>query len=338
MAYLIKVPYFKEKELILDSQYITNGAKEILFKTSLHETDRQYKIRISKSHKEFYVIPDAKDIYITANNINGRVQISGSDATLSLMNFMQGQKVLIDSSAVWANILKTSAGNKSGKTLENSSKRLFDSLNTIVNNRYKKYADTVTNAAAFLSVYNYILFNQENFTEMQALLTSARKRFPESKSVKTLYDEGERLIDIYSTEFEVGDKLPFISLPDINNITFSTASLNNKYYLIDFWSGWCRNCQIYNHYKKLLYQSSKNKIEIVSVALDDDLQSIKSIIKSENLNWTQLIDTNMWQGKTVNTLKFDSIPMNFLVDPNGIIIGKAIKADSLVEFVNRKIK
>ena len=54
--------------------------------------------------------------------------------------------------------------------------------------------------------------------------------------------------------------------------------------------------------------------------------------------WKQLIDVKLWRGPAVNALKFDSIPFNYLVDPNGKIIAKAIKADSLLTVVSNAVR
>jgi hypothetical protein len=80
------------------------------------------------------------------------------------------------------------------------------------------------------------------------------------------------------------------------------------------------------------------KFEIVSVAIDSEKEDWELILEKENLNWTQLIDEKMWQGTAVKTLKFDSIPFNFLVNPEGRIIAKAIKPDSLLPVLHRLVK
>jgi hypothetical protein len=46
----------------------------------------------------------------------------------------------------------------------------------------------------------------------------------------------------------------------------------------------------------------------------------------------------MWKGTAVRTLKFDSIPFNFLVDPKGKIIAKALNASNLEKIVQSHLK
>ena len=94
----------------------------------------------------------------------------------------------------------------------------------------------------------------------------------------------------------------------------------------------------YNQYKILAYKElSRDKFEIVSVAIDAEKEIWQKQISNEVFKWPQLIDTQMWKGVAVTTLKFDSIPFNFLVSPEGRIINKAIKPDSLLTILAKAI-
>jgi hypothetical protein len=43
-----------------------------------------------------------------------------------------------------------------------------------------------------------------------------------------------------------------------------------------------------------------------------------------------VIDQEMWAGPAARALRFDSIPINFLVAPGGRVVAKAIPPDSLL--------
>ena len=77
---------------------------------------------------------------------------------------------------------------------------------------------------------------------------------------------------------------------------------------------------------------------MISVALDNQKDTWMVQIRQNNYSWIQLIDEKMWQGTAAKTLKFDSIPFNFLVSPKGIILAKGIKPDSLVYTVAKTVK
>lgn len=327
-AYLIKVPYNNEKRVIADSQTIISATDTLVFKIPF-EPERHYEIEISKSNKTFYFIPDATQIRIFINNINGNYSINGSPASNSLKNFKEVQSALSNN---------IDSINKKNKNPDKMQQLLIDSLvKTIAQNNYN-YADTVSNAAAFIYVFGFINFNK-NYTDLKNFVNRAVKRFPESREVSLIRQQSLNMIDIYKKEYQVGNTLPFISLPDKNGNMFSTASLKGKYYLINFWAPWYP--KTYSYIKAAQTVSGlypANQLQIVNVAMDDDKENWQRIINMQNIQGINLLDDQMWQGTAATTLKFDSIPFNFLVDTNGVVLGKAIKPGSLIFILKKNLQ
>jgi hypothetical protein len=50
-----------------------------------------------------------------------------------------------------------------------------------------------------------------------------------------------------------------------------------------------------------------------------------------------LIDEQMWAGPVARTLRFDSIPFNFLLGKDGRILAKGISPDSLLQTLKKFI-
>ena len=322
-VYLSKVPYANEKRIIADSQLIVSVKNTIIFKIPF-EPDRQYEIEISKSHRTFYFIPDAEQIRIFINNINGNYNIEGSPASNSLKKFKELQSGLL---SIIDSINKK---NKNPDKIQQA-----DSLAKIINQNNYNYADTVSNAAAFIYVFGFINFNK-NYTALKNFLNRAVKRFPKSSEVSLIEKQSLNMIDIYEKEYVPGNILPSISLPDKNGNVFSTSALKGKYYLINFWAPWYPKTFSYiSAAQNASGLYSSQQLQIMNVALDDDKENWKRMINMQHIGGINLIDEQMWQGVAANTLKFDSIPFNFLVDANGKILDKAIKPDSLL-FVLKK--
>ena len=322
-AYLIKLSYGNEKRIIVDSQLISSVYDTLKFEVPF-ESDRQYEIEISKSHKTFDFIPDAKQIKIFINNINGNYVIEGSPASNSLKEFKELQSGLSN---------KIDLINKKNK----SQQLITDSLAKIIEQNNYNYADTVSNAAAFIYVFGFINFNKD-YTGLKNFVNLAVKRFPQSSNVSLIQKQSLSMIDIYEKEYKPGNILPFISLPDENGNIFSTASLKGKYYLISFWAPWYTKTYSYiSAAQKVRDLYSPQQLQIVNVAFDDDKENWERMISIKNIGGTNLLDEQMWQGIAANTLKFDSIPFNFFVDKNGIILDKAIKPDSLIFVLKRNL-
>lgn len=335
--YLYNVPCTTEKRKLIDSAIVQNVNDSIVF-TVPFEEDRMYEITMTAPIRKFYFITDASHIQVTANNINGKYTISGSPATISLKKFQDDQASLTQHAHTLSK--KIDSLTKKGVTGENINplkKQLEGSL-LLINSNYIAYADTVQNPAAFLIIYNKIDFAYDH-KKLKQFILKAAERFQQYVPIQHLKQEVLDLADIFEKEYNVGDSLPVIELPDMNNHLFSTRSMKGKYYLVDFWSTWCSRCMPYNAVKKEAGSYfSKSKFEIISVVIDDNKETWQQIIKQNKYEWVQLIDEKMWQGSAAKTLKFDSIPFNFLVSPEGRILAKAIRSDSLLTVLKNNIK
>ena len=334
---LEQIPLGNEQQVIIDSAVITDGNKEVLLHIPPGE-ERLFRIRIPDSNVQCVFINDASEIVIDGNYINAKCTVSNSRATALLKQFTDNQQKLAQKNyLLQQNIDRIIKINPSYSKLD-SLKKQSENDRVLYFKRYIQFADTVQSPALFIAVYNNIEFGKD-YTSMESFINKASSRFPSYRPVQELKKDIQSLVKIFTEEFKVGDQLPSISLPDKNGNIFSTASLQGKYYLLDFWSTWCPQCLVYNPVKKQAWQRlSAQNFEIVSVAIDAEKDEWQKIISKEAFAWPQLIDVQMWKGTAVNTLKFDSIPFNFLVSPSGRIIRKAIAADSLIKVVSAAIR
>ncbi|MFL5788247.1 MAG: TlpA family protein disulfide reductase, partial [Flavisolibacter sp.] len=216
-------------------------------------------------------------------------------------------------------------------------KILNDSISKL-NQESIEFADTVSSPAAFIFAYNTIDFGH-NYLKLKDFILRNAKRFPNHSIVQKLKHETLEYLKIFEEEFEPGNQIPDITLPDQNGNLFSTSSLGGKFYLINFWSSLCGEC--FNYFppeRHLKNYFSRDKFEIINIAIDSEKELWKNTIKSQKLNWPQLIDDQVWEGKAVHTYKIDSIPFNFLIGKDGRVLKKAIPADSLIYYIEKLIK
>jgi hypothetical protein len=52
-------------------------------------------------------------------------------------------------------------------------------------------------------------------------------------------------------------------------------------------------------------------------------------IKNDGLTWTQVSDLKYWSNLAASLYGVQSIPQNFLIDPQGKIVAKGLRGDDL---------
>jgi peroxiredoxin len=130
----------------------------------------------------------------------------------------------------------------------------------------------------------------------------------------------------------VGALAPDFTQPDVNGTPVKLSSLRGKYVLIDFWASWCGPCRMENPSVVKAYNKYKSKnFTILGVSLDrpDAKADWLGAIKKDGLTWTQVSDLNFWSNGAAVLYFVQSIPANFLLDPNGKIIAKDLRGTDL---------
>ncbi len=137
----------------------------------------------------------------------------------------------------------------------------------------------------------------------------------------------------------VGTKAIDFTQTDTSGKNVSLSQFKGKYVLLDFWASWCRPCRMENPNVVAAYNTFKNKnFTVVSVSLDETKDSWVRAIKADNLLWTHISDLKYWSNAVALEYHIQSIPQNFLIDPDGVIIGKNLRGEQLVEKLKEVLK
>ncbi|MDQ2753891.1 MAG: AhpC/TSA family protein [Bacteroidota bacterium] len=137
----------------------------------------------------------------------------------------------------------------------------------------------------------------------------------------------------------VGTKAIDFTQTDTAGNSVSLSQFKGKYVLLDFWASWCRPCRAENPNVVAAYNTYKNKnFTVLSVSLDETKDSWLRAIKADNLMWTHLSDLKYWSNAVAMEYHIQSIPQNFLIDPNGVIIAKNLRGEQLFQKLKELLK
>lgn len=273
--------------------------------------------------------------------------------------FLQPGKITINHSDSFANAaIKGSAAHDAYLTLENQLKKhnakmqelsnsysamykikdtagmkkmepLFDEVQADIKKEYLAY--TKANPSSPIAVYVVSQYagwdiNPEEVEPVFNSLSATSKNYPTAKLLQEKIEVAKKTgVGRYAMDFTQNDTL---------GKPVSLSSFKGKYVLIDFWASWCGPCRAENPNVVKAFNKYKDKgFHVLGVSLDQPNAKDKWIkaIHDDDLTWTHVSDLQFWKNAVAVQYGIQAIPQNFLLDPEGKIIGKNLRAEALQE-------
>ncbi|RFS19685.1 DUF4369 domain-containing protein [Chitinophaga silvatica] len=332
---------------ILDSAQITNGA--FLLNYSITDTTQgMVSVRVLENNKaksgyRIVVLTPSDKMKLTVNkagefNLFQNSTVSGSKLTAQ---FDALQKIL-------------KPINQQGDSIRKSIQKMMN----------KSEITDTTGYFALYSRYNELMQEQKELTNkfmlehtdyyvsLMILREGMGRRVMDVPGTQAIFDKFPAAIRQSSLGQEAAELLKASALLGINQVapdfsaatpegqTMKLSDLRGKYVLLDFWASWCGPCRAENPHVVKAYQRFHDKnFDILGVSLDKPGAADKwtEAIQKDGLTWHHVSDLKFWSSDIAKLYMINSIPQNFLLNPDGKIIAVNLRGNALEEMLEKVI-
>ena len=329
-VYVMKISD-SNRQIVIDSTTLNNGKFSIDL-PKVESKDFNF-IKFSKTPGNILLIAENENITITADKSDLRAaQINGGTENQVFSEYLAEIQKLRETEMKIAENSRTAA--QSGdyaqlREIKKESDSLTNQKKTLRIQTIEKNPNSIVSVMALSDLINLKMISSvkanEIFNSMDTNLKESRLGNNAKKTLATMFDETS----------EIGDQVADFDGPTPDGDKLNLKKTLGKVTLLDFWASWCKPCRIENPNVVRVYNKYHDKgLEIISISLDKSEEKWKQAIQADGLTWNHVSHLQFWQEPIAKRFGVRAIPAAFLLDENGVIIGKNLRGQALEDKIS----
>jgi peroxiredoxin len=325
LTYKLNGKDYQDSSAILNNTYSFKGS--VPEATSAHVAagyNQEIEFRFNRDIANLYI--EASDITVIHLDSFSQIEVQGSrsqDTYLKMKSLLKKSDTELASLGAEYNQFMTEGRKEDASKTDAEIDKIMIGRRSVLHDLFLENISSPF-AIHILTNYEFSGATPEQVDSLFSLLPPAGRTSP---SACTLSSKLEKQLKL-----GYGRIAPEFTQPDTSGIQVALSSFRGNYLLIDFWASWCRPCRDENPYVVNAFNKYKvNGFHVLSVSLDkqDSKRKWLNAIHEDHLNWTHVSDLQYWNNAVALQYSIESIPQNFLLDPEGKIIAKNLRGESL---------
>ncbi len=317
--------------------------------SAMPDKSGKYELRGYTAQPDFYIVYRQPKNYINliihpgdkfrvltdAASFDVNYLVEGSKDSRLIQKMVNMQTRTLEQITEISNELENSRGSENFNQVREHIDKAYEQIFT----EHKKFSiqlieENPESLAGLMALYQQLGRNapvfdyKKDFRYYEMVDSNLSPLFPRSEAVIDLNRKVTELRDLL--RLETGSAAPEIALPDPQGKTISLSSLKGKKVLLVFWASW--SSQSLSEIRKLnsLYPKiTGSGLEYFLVSLDRTRDSWLNAINDKNSRGIHVSDLQYWDSPVVSLYHIEQLPVVYLIDEQGIIMGRNVTADEL---------
>jgi peroxiredoxin len=318
---------------------VTNAKGEFAMRVTLPDGQPTiFNLRTGNNMVPLLISPGERVSVMSLGDIEG-YRVSGSPESELVWRL---HRILTDGAATLDSISHylplTASG---GEERERVAREYYSRYLSIKRDQIKFIVENSSSLAAVYALYQRlpgddVLFNGDNdFVYYQMVADSVQRRYPDSRYVKALEREvaargAERDLRSRISEGIAEVDYPEIEMPNMYGQKVKLSSLAGKVIVLDFWMATTTGGRLNNAEMKELWAAyADSGFAIYQVSADTSRPLWVNAVQEQKLPWVSVCDFRGEETQALRMYNVTSLPTNFVIDRNGVIVGKNLYGEAL---------